>query len=86
MSDWFEIGFVKMLLAYTLFMTPVSITGIGKLLMLIPLALSISIVYKTIRCDNMRSVPLESIALCVTIVFFMMGLGVSLWGMFLLLA
>ncbi|MBN2561814.1 MAG: hypothetical protein JXQ75_12875 [Phycisphaerae bacterium] len=69
-----------------LFVKPISITGIGRLAMLVPLALSISIVYKTIRCERLRSVTMASLTLCLMIVFFMMLIGVVLLIVFRLLA
>ncbi len=69
-----------------LFIQPVHITGIGRLLMLIPLALSISIVYKTIRCDRLSAVPVASLSLCFMIVTGMMLIGFFLMILFLLFA
>jgi hypothetical protein len=46
------------LLAFqSLFVQPIPITGFGRLGMLLPLALSISIIYKTIRCDHISQIP-----------------------------
>ncbi|MFQ5411266.1 MAG: hypothetical protein ACE5EC_03180 [Phycisphaerae bacterium] len=69
-----------------LFIQPIPITGIGRLLMLIPLALSISIVYKTIRCDRLSAVPVASLSLCFMIVAGMMLIGFFLMILFLLFA
>lgn len=69
-----------------LFIRPIPITGIGRLLMLIPLALSISIVYKTIRCDRLSAVPVASLNLCFMIVAGMMLIGFFLLVLFLLMA
>ncbi|HUN81175.1 MAG TPA: hypothetical protein VMV81_06645 [Phycisphaerae bacterium] len=69
-----------------LFIKPISITGIGRLGMLVPLVLAISIVYKTIRCEKVASVPLASVNLCFMIVFCMMMIGAVLLGVFRLLA
>lgn len=69
-----------------LFIEPMRITGIGRLLMLVPLALSISIVYKTIRCDRLSAVPAASLSLCFLIVAGMLLIGVFLLVLFLLLA
>jgi hypothetical protein len=66
-----------------LFVRPIQISGIGRLAMLLPLTLSVSIVYKTIRCRRLRSVPLASLTLCFTIVSAMMLIGVLLWLVFL---
>lgn len=70
----------------TLFVHPIPITGFGRLGMLLPLALSISIVYKTIRCDRISQIPGASVLLCLTIVSCMGLIGVFLLMMFHLLA
>ena len=69
-----------------LFFQPISITGIARLGMLVPLVLSISIVYKTIRCERLGAIPLASLHLCFMIVVCMMLIGVALLGVFHLLA
>jgi len=62
----------------TLFVTPVSIGPGIRLLLLLPLAAGVSIVYKTIRCDHVREVPVAGLILWVTIVAGMMLVGVVL--------
>ena len=69
-----------------LFVRPVSISGIGRLAMLLPLALMISIVYKTIRCERLSAVPLASLSLCFMIVSGMLAIGLFLFVTFRLLA
>ncbi len=54
------------------------ITGIWRLAMLAPLAFSIAIVLKTIRCQRLRSVPLASLMLGLLILAAMLLLGVVL--------
>ncbi len=71
---------------HALLFKPISITGIGRLAMLVPLALSVSIVYKTIRCDRLRSIPVASVMMCAAVVFFMMLIGVILLLVFRWLA
>jgi hypothetical protein len=66
--------------------TPVTLTGWQHMLMLVPLCLAISIVYKTLKCENLREVPIASIVLCITIVVGMYAVGVGLWAVYLLLA
>ena len=68
------------------FVRPIPIMGIWRLAMLVPLALSISIVYKAIRCESLRSVPGASLKLCTMIVTGMMMIGVVLLVVFRLLA
>jgi len=71
---------------FALLLTPVHITGWQHMLMLVPLCLSISIVYKTIRCRALSEVPVASLTLCATIVLSMYAVGVGVWLLFLLLA
>jgi len=59
-------------------MKPMQITGIWRLAMLAPLAVSIAVVLKTIRCQRLRSVPLASLLLTLLILGGMMALGVVL--------
>jgi len=73
-------------LLQSLFIKPAEITGIGRLAMLLPLTLSISIVYKTIRCERLRVIPAASLTLCFTIFAGMMLIGVVLLLVFRLLA
>jgi len=68
------------------FVKPVPIYGVWRLAMLVPLALMVSIVYKTIRCQRLRSVPLASLSLCVLIVGGMLAIGLFLLVTFRLLA
>jgi hypothetical protein len=66
--------------------TPVFMTGHQHALLLLPLCLSIAVVYKTTRCPEVRDIPLASLVLWVTIVVGMYAVGVGLWALFLLLA
>lgn len=71
----------------SLFVKPMSITGVGgRLALLIPLSLSISIVWKTIRCERLSAIPLASVRHCFMIVMVMMLIGAALYGIFRLLA
>ncbi len=69
-----------------LFMKPIPITGAGRLGMLIPLALSISMVYKTIRCERVSQIPAASLYLCFLIVSGMLLIGGTLFCIFRILA
>ena len=74
------------LLAWTLFVHPIVLNGRLRLFMLVPLVLCVAIVYKTIRCRNVREIPLASLVLCGTIILGMFSVGVVLWAAFRLLA
>jgi len=52
--------------------------GRGRLLMLLPLALAISIVHKTLKQERLWDLPLAVVALWGTIVLGMLGLGAAL--------
>jgi hypothetical protein len=55
--------------------------------LLVPGRPAISIVDKTLKCENLREVPIASIVvLCITIVAGMYAVGVGLWAVYLLLA
>ncbi len=69
-----------------LFIDWIPITGAGRLGMLLPLALSVSIVYRTIRCERLAAIPLASLVLWITIVAGMMLIGLVLLVVFHLLA
>ncbi|GJQ27253.1 MAG: hypothetical protein HBSAPP02_22850 [Phycisphaerae bacterium] len=62
----------------TLFVHPLSITGIGRIAMLAPLCLSVALVYKTIRCERLSEIPKASVVLWVTILACMMLIGAGL--------
>lgn len=68
------------------FVEPIPIGGICRLLMLVPLTLMVSIVYKTIRCRRLSAVPLASLSLCLMIVTGMLLIGVFLLAAFRMLA
>ena len=69
-----------------LFVEPLTIGGLGRLLMLLPLAAAISIVYKTIHTERLRDLPLAGLTLWITIVAAMISIGVVLLIIFRLLA
>ncbi len=57
----------------------IPLTGFQHALLLLPLCLSVSVVYKAVRCPNIREIPLASLVLFVTIVFGMYAVAVGLW-------
>lgn len=64
------------------FVTGIRLTGLQRLAMMLPLCLSIAIIYKTTRCERLRDVPLAALALWVTIVLGMYAVGLGLWAAF----
>ena len=57
-----------------------------RLLLILPLCLSIAIVYKTTRCDKLREVPVAALVLWGTIVVGMYAVGVGLWLLYSIMA
>ena len=66
------------LLAATLMLNPLPLTRIQQMLLLLPLCLAISVVYKTTKCANVRDIPLASLASWITIVVGMYVVGGAL--------
>ncbi len=65
-----------------IFTEPIHIQRWQQTLLLLPLCLSISIVYKTTKCTELRQVPLAALALWVTIVAGVYLVGVGLWAVY----
>jgi hypothetical protein len=61
-----------------IFLTPVSLTRPAQLLMLLPLCLAVSLVYKTTKCENVHEIPWATLVSWVTIVIGMFAVGVVL--------
>ena len=62
-----------------LFVTPVALSGVQKLLLMFPLCLSIAIVYKTTRCERVQELPRAVLGLWITIIVGMFSVGAGLW-------
>ena len=60
----------------------IEISGPQRQLLMLPLCLSIALVYKTTRCENLRDVPVAALVLWITIVLGMYAVGVGLWLLF----
>ncbi len=65
-----------------LFTTAVQLTGIQRSLLMLPLCLSIAIVYKTTRCDKLGDIPVATLTLWITIVLGMYAVGLGVWVAF----
>ncbi len=68
-----------------LFISPILLTGFEKVLLIFPLCLSISIVYKATRLEHLREMPSAVLGLWITIVVGMYGVGVGLWLLYLVM-
>lgn len=73
------------LLGVSLWVSGIPLTGPQRFLLLLPLCLSVAIVYKVIRIENLRDVPVAVFALWATIVGGMYAVGVGLWLVFSLM-
>jgi hypothetical protein len=68
-----------------LFIEPIQVIGWWRLAMMLPLCLFIAVVYKALKLDDLRSLPIGSLALWATLVAGMMAVGVVLligYGLF----
>jgi len=57
---------------------PLSLSRWQQMLLLLPLCLTISVVYKTTKCADLREVPLAALVSWVTIVVGMYAVGAAL--------
>ena len=62
----------------TLFLNPVTLDRWQSMVLLFPLCLAVSIVYKTTKCGNVRDIPLASVVSWITIVVGMYAVGITL--------
>lgn len=62
------------------------LTGGQRMLMMLPLCMSIAIVYKTTRCSRVEDIPRAAARLCVTILVSMAAVGAGLWSLYRLFA
>lgn len=65
-----------------IFTSGMILTGWQRMLLMLPLCLSIATVYKTLRTDNPKELPSAVIVLWCTIVVGMGAVGVGLWLIF----
>ena len=70
----------------TLFLDPIPLSGIQRAALLLPICLSISVVYRTIKTPNLRDIPKTSLALWITIVVGMWVVALTLYVVYLLFA
>ena len=69
----------------SVFTTGISLPSGSRLLLMLPLCLSIAIVYKTTRLEDLRKVPVAALILCVTIVIGMCTVGIGFWALFMVM-
>ncbi len=70
-----------------IFTLPVAeLSGIARITLLLPLTASVAVVYKTLKCAELREIPLASLLLWLTIVAGMYLVGFVLMAVYHLLA
>jgi hypothetical protein len=69
-----------------LFTTGMELSRFPRFLLMLPLCLSVAVIYKSTRMENMREVPTAAAILWVTIVLGMVAVGVGLWAVFSVMA
>lgn len=62
------------------------LTGLTRFLLMLPLCLSVAVVYKLTRIDHIREALAAAVVLWITIVFGMIAVGVGLWLVFQIMA
>jgi hypothetical protein len=70
---------ISLMLAYQMFLDPMPVWDYWPWT-LIPLAAGVSIVYKSMKCKSMKTVPLEAAAITFWILFGMAAAAGVLWG------
>ncbi len=68
----------NILIVATAFLQPISFDS-GRLWMLLPLTLAVSVVYKTLKLDNLKALPIAAGLLWATIVGGMIGVAIALY-------
>ena len=70
----------------TLFLDPIPLSGFQRAALLLPICLSISVVYRTIKTPDLRDIPKTTLVLWGTIVVGMWAVAFTLWVSYLLFA
>ena len=65
-----------------LFTSSAQLSGMQRLMLMLPLCFSVAVIYKTTRLEDMRDVPAAALVLWVTIVLSMCAVGVGLWAIY----
>ena len=70
----------------SLLATGYQLSGISRFMLMLPLCMSVAIVYKVTRIENLREAFAAALVLWVTIVIGMIAVGVGLWLLFQIMA
>ena len=65
-----------------LFVTGIELNGMQRFLLMLPICLSIAVVYKATRCERLRDIPKASLVLWISIVAGMYSVGLGLWAIY----
>ena len=68
------------------FTTGIELSRFPRFLLMVPLCLSVAVIYKSTRLENMGEVPASAAILWITIVLGMVAVGVGLWVLFSVMA
>jgi hypothetical protein len=60
------------------FIQPMTLSRWQQMILLLPLCLTIAVVYKTTKCENVRDIPMASLVSWITIVVGMYAVGAVL--------
>ncbi len=69
-----------------LFLDPIPLSGLQRAALLLPICLSISVVYRTIKTPNLRDILRTSLLLWLTIVVGLWAVALTLWVLYSLFA
>ncbi len=70
---------IELLAAFT---TPIEISTWMRTLLFFPLAFTIAVVYKTLRTQHLKDIPLSAAVLWITIIAGMYAVATGLWIVF----
>ncbi|MBN1942750.1 MAG: hypothetical protein JW849_05585 [Phycisphaerae bacterium] len=68
------------MIAWALFYNPILVPQAAVLWLILPLCLSVAVVYKTVRTVELRRLPREIVGLMLYMIGGLVVLGVVLWG------
>ena len=69
-----------------LFLNPMTLGRWQSMVLLLPLCLAVSVVYKTTKCGNVHDIPLASVVSWITIVVGMYAVGIALFLLYEVMA
>lgn len=68
------------------FVYPAELSRLQQLLLILPLCLTVSVVYKTTKCAEVRDIPLAVVVNWLTIVAAMFAVGITVYFLYHFLA